>query len=142
MFRNVTNHEWDVKAKKTMAEDNLYCKIELIKNPSTGHITLTTHLNPNAPNITLEEHAISWTPTLEEQQFLIDAISLLQKQQQQPLVTFRKKSTTIPAIQQSEENIDSINQKIDELPYAKNQTDQKQTTQTIEEIIRQNTKPI
>lgn len=142
MFRNVIKHEWDAKAKKTMAEDNIYCKIELIKNPSTGQIMLTTHLNPNAPNITIEEHAISWTPNLEEQQFLIDAISLLKKQQHHPLVTFRKKSNTLPNTQYYEEHIDSINQKIDDLPYAKNQTNQRQTTQTIEEIIRQNTKPI
>lgn len=139
MFQKYKKSQRDAKAKKTMSKDNIYCKIELIRHPSTGQMSLTAHLNPNAPNITMEEHAISWTPTFEEQRFLIDAISLLGKQQHQPIVTFRKKYTTDEEDYPDNENIDNINQKIDDLPRSNNQTEKK-PTHTIEEIIRQNTK--
>lgn len=130
---------WDAKAKKTMSEDNIYCKIELIKNPSTGQMSLTAHLNPNAPNISTEEHTISWSPTYDEQQFLMEAISLIQKQDQKPIVTFTKRIKNTPATSPSHNSIDNINQKIDNLPFSKNELEQ-QTSKTIAEIIQQNIK--
>lgn len=127
-----------------MSKDTIHCKIELIKDSSTGQMTLTAHLNPQAANIQVDEQTISWTPTHEEQQFLIDAIGLIQKQKHQPLVTFTKKTNenTQTNIDNTTETIDSINQTIDNLPSTqqhKNQNDL-HTSATIEEIIKQNTK--
>jgi hypothetical protein len=131
---------WDAKAKKIMSEDNIYCKIELIKNPSTRQISLTAHLNPNAPNISTDEHTISWSPTFDERQFLIEAISLIHKQEQEPIVTFTKKIKNTTVTPPTNNSIDTINQKIDDLPYSKNQIDKQQPSKTIEQIIKQNIK--
>lgn len=124
-----------------MSKKNIHCKIELIKDSSTGQMTLTAHLNPQASNIKTDEHTISWTPTLEEQQFLIDAIGLIQKQEQQPIVTFTKKinENTQKVNENTVETMDSINKTIDNLPSRQNQKDPHNSA-TIEEIIKQNTK--
>ena len=130
------------KASYSMKADNINCKIELIKDPTTGHMLLTAHLNPQAPNITTDEHTISWTPTHEEQEFLIDAIRLLKNQQQSPIVTFSKKE--YPSQKQDRKTIDgeieSINQTIDNLPQASELHKKTHSTDTIEHIIKQNTK--
>jgi hypothetical protein len=126
-----------------MAQHNIYCKIELIKDPNTGQLSLTAHLNPQATNITTDEHTISWTPTHEEQQFLIDAIHLLKNQQQSPVVTFTKKQpkSHIHEKQKKDNEIESINQTIDNLPVNKKESTQKNYGQdTIDHIIKQNTK--
>src|SRR6056297_1649146 len=101
-----------------MTQHNIYCKIELIKDSNTGQMSLTAHLNPQATNITIDEHTISWTPTHEEQQFLIDAIHLLKNQQQSPVVTFTKKqpNSHLHEKQKKDNEIESINQTIDNLP--------------------------
>jgi len=126
-----------------MKKADIFCKIELIKDKNDGNITLTAHLNPQAPNVTTEEHTVSWTPTFEEQKFLIDAISLVNKQQQQPVVTFSKKNTQ-PSNKEhlsTPESIESINQTIDSLPMASKQSNHfSATTETIEHIIKQNVK--
>ena len=126
-----------------MRKADIFCKIELIKDKNSGNITLTAHLNPQAPNVTTEEHTVSWTPTFEEQKFLIDAISLVNKQQQQPVVTFSKKITQ-PSNKEdlsTPESIESINQTIDSLPMASKHTNHfSATTETIEHIIKQNVK--
>lgn len=126
-----------------MRKADIFCKIELVKDKNSGNITLTAHLNPQAPNVLTEEHTISWTPTFEEQKFLIEAISLVNKQQQQPLVTFSKKNIQ-PAYKEhppTPESIESINQTIDNLPMASKHSNQlSATTETIENIIKQNIK--
>jgi hypothetical protein len=132
------------KAKKPMKKEDIYCKIELIKDKTTGKMMLTTHLNPQAPNVITDEHTVSWTPTFEEQHFLIDAISLIKEQQHQPLVTFTKKDKQ-QSLGKNErtnpETIDSINRTIDNLPFAKIDINNRQhATETIENIIKQNAK--
>ncbi|HMA82975.1 MAG TPA: hypothetical protein VKP59_01965 [Candidatus Thermoplasmatota archaeon] len=126
-----------------MAQSNIYCKIELIKDPNTGQLSLTAHLNPQAKNITTDEQTISWKPTREEQHFLVDAIHLLKNQQQSPVVTFTKKQpkSHIHEKEIADNEIESINQTIDNLPVNKTESTQKEHGQdTIEQIIKQNTK--
>lgn len=126
-----------------MVKSNIYCKIELIKDPNTGQISLTAHLNPQATNITTDEHTISWTPTHQEQQFLVDAIHLIKNQQQSPIVTFTKKQLNTSKDKQktATDEIESINQTIDNLPVNNNKSTQKEYgPDTIEKIIKQNTK--
>ena len=134
------------KAKESMKKEDIYCKIELVKDKTTGKMMLTTHLNPQAPNVITDEHTVSWTPTFEEQHFLIDAISLIKEQQHQPLVTFTKKEKLQSFKKESKdttETIDSINQTIDNLPYVTKEKEPnafQHATKTIENIIKQNTK--
>ena len=133
-----------LKAKKSMSKTDIYCKIELVKDKNTGKMMVTAHLNPQAPNIITNEQSISWTPTFEEQHFLMDAIALLKKQQDQPIVTFTKKNSTYLKNEQSTNNdtIETINQTIDKLPTYRNQleTDKTPAHKTIEHIIKQKTK--
>jgi len=134
------------KGKEPMTKADIYCKIELIKDKSTGKMMFSAHLNPTAPNVKTDDHTISWSPTIEEQHFIIDTINLLHKQEHKPLVTFTtKKNQTQQSIKNTEHNtqetIESINQTIDNLPFErdKNKT-ANQTNHTIEQIIKQNTK--
>ena len=131
------------KANYFMTKDNINCKIELIKDPITGRMSLTAHLNPQSPNITTDEHTISWSPTQEEQQFLVDAIHLIKNQQPSSVVTFTKKQlNTCKDKQETEtDEIESINETIDNLPVDNNKSTQKEyRSDTIEKIIKQNTK--
>lgn len=133
------------KGKEPMTKADIYCKIELIKDKSTGKMMFSAHLNKDAPNVTTDEQSVSWTPTIEEQHFIIDTISLLHKQDYTPLVTFTKKNKQSQPLnkdqQNTQETIESINQNIDNLPFAQNETNNAhQANNTIEEIIKQNKK--
>jgi hypothetical protein len=126
-----------------MRKADIFCKIELIKDKNSGNITLTAHLNPQAPNVFTDEHTISWTPTFEEQTFLIDAILLLNKQQKKPIVTFSKKKSqsVYSEAPETPESIESINQTIDNLPVAsKDMNHFSANNGTIEQIIKQKSK--
>ena len=66
---------------------NIFCKIELIKK-GIHSLHLNIHLNPEAPNIHEEHSSITWTPTIEEQDFLIDVLSLIEHQKKNKHMTF------------------------------------------------------
>ncbi len=63
-------------------KNNIFIKLELTKNPQAKTLTLTAHINPQAPNIMTFEDHISWVFTEEEQDFLYDAITLVRNKQQ------------------------------------------------------------
>jgi len=59
--------------------ENIHIKIEISKDPSTGHLNLMTRFNQNAPNFDRDENGFSWAPTPEEREFLNEAFNLLQR---------------------------------------------------------------
>ena len=128
-----------------MKKNNIHCKIELVKNSSDGQMMIKAHLNLQAPNIRFDEQTITWTPTFEEQNFLIDAFKLIQNQKKQPLVMFTKRNNeSMKTNKKNIESIESINQTIDNLELSENKN--KKTNQkpvqisSIEKIIKQNAK--
>jgi hypothetical protein len=59
--------------------ENIYIKIEISKDPMTGHLNLMTRFDSNAPNFVKDENGFSWAPTNEERSFLNEAFEMLLK---------------------------------------------------------------
>jgi hypothetical protein len=72
------------------SNSSIHIKVELKKNPNTNVIELIAHLNPMAPNITNNSDDISWEPTLEEREFIVDTFNLVKKQNINPDITFKR----------------------------------------------------
>lgn len=70
-------------------KDDINIKLELTKDHQHNSLTLTAHLNPQAPNITTYEDHICWMFTDKEIDFLYDAITLF-KEKKQTHPTFQK----------------------------------------------------
>ena len=58
---------------------NIYIKLEIIRNPKTGKVGISTHFDPYAPNFTKDKNGFTWQPTIEERELLNEAIDLLLK---------------------------------------------------------------
>jgi len=59
--------------------ENIYIKLEINRNPTTGHLKLIARFNPNAPNFIKEDNGFSWSPTPEEREFLNEAFDIFLK---------------------------------------------------------------
>ena len=88
-------------------DKSIHIKLELTKNPQEKTLTLTVHLNPNAPNIITHEDHISWTFTREEQDFLYDAITILRNKKPFPTPAPHK---TTPTTYPPQTTDDAINE--------------------------------
>lgn len=60
-------------------DDNVYIKVEVGRNPDTGKLCIMTRFDSDAPNFFDEENGFSWSPTLEERQFLNEAFKMIRK---------------------------------------------------------------
>ena len=59
--------------------ENIHIKLEISRDPMTGHLNLMTRFDPNAPNFIKDENGFKWSPTKEERAFLNDAFDMLLK---------------------------------------------------------------
>jgi hypothetical protein len=59
--------------------ENIHIRLEISRDPLTGHLNLMTRFNPSAPNFIKDENGFSWAPTKEEQDFLNEAFDLIRK---------------------------------------------------------------
>lgn len=116
--------------------NNIFIKLELTKNLQTKNLTLTAHLNPQAPNIKTFEDHISWVFTEEEQELLFDAISMI-RNKQQILLPVQNKKTMLSLRPDYKEN-DTINETIEK--YAKTPQYMSNTHETIDAIIKSKNK--
>lgn len=57
--------------------ENIHIRIEISKDPITGHLNLMTRFDTNAPNFVKDESGFSWAPTPEERAFLDEAFEML-----------------------------------------------------------------
>lgn len=57
--------------------ENIYIRIEISKDPITGHLNLMTRFDPSAPNFVKDEGGFSWAPTPEERAFLNEAFDMI-----------------------------------------------------------------
>ena len=81
-----------------MHEDSdILFKLELIKQNKT--LNLNIHLNPEAQNLFQDEHSITWTPTKDEQIFLLETLELIKQSEMNNTLIFNKKQQTIPSVQ-------------------------------------------
>ena len=77
--------------EKMHDDQNILFKLELIKHNKT--LNLNIHLNPQAQNIDQDEHTITWTPTKDEQLFLLESLELIKQQEMNEILVFNKKQT-------------------------------------------------
>ena len=59
--------------------ENIYIKIEINKDPSTGQINLIARFDPNAPNFIKDENGFWWIPTSEERKFINESFEMIQR---------------------------------------------------------------
>jgi len=59
--------------------ENIHIKLEISRDPMTGHLNIMTRFDPNAPNFVKDENGFSWSPTREEREFLNEAFDLVLK---------------------------------------------------------------
>jgi len=78
--------------EKMHDDSNILFKLELIKHNKT--LNLNIHLNPQAENIDQDEHTITWTPTKDEQLFLLESLELIKQREMNDTLVFNKKQTT------------------------------------------------
>jgi hypothetical protein len=57
--------------------ENIHIKLEISKDPMTGHLSLMTRFDTNAPNFVKDENGFSWLPTKEEREFLNEAFDMI-----------------------------------------------------------------
>ena len=70
-------------------DSNIFFKLELIKHNKTLNINI--HLNPLAQNITNDDQTITWTPTKDEEAFLLEGLQLIKQQEMNATLIFNKK---------------------------------------------------
>ena len=58
---------------------NIHIKLEISRDPNTGHLNLMTRFDPNAPNFVKDENGFSWAPTKEERDLINEAFDLITK---------------------------------------------------------------
>lgn len=64
--------------------ENIFIKLGLEKNFSTGKLSINIQFDPSSPNFTKDKEMYSWCPTLEEWAFFNEAFELIQKVQNSP----------------------------------------------------------
>ena len=60
-------------------DENIHIKLEINRDPTTGHLNLMAHFDPNAPNFIKDDNGFSWSPTPEERAFLNEAFNIFLK---------------------------------------------------------------
>jgi len=59
--------------------ENIHIKLEISRDPMTGHLNLMTRFDPSAPNFIKDENGFTWSPTREERAFLNEAFDMILK---------------------------------------------------------------
>jgi hypothetical protein len=59
--------------------DNIFLKLQIEKDASSGDLILNIHFNKDTPNLITEKDEISWCPTVEEINFVNEAFDLIAK---------------------------------------------------------------
>lgn len=120
--------------------DKIYCKIELTKN-NMDNLNISIHLNPHAQNIYQDGNAISWNPTKEEQTFLFETLSLLNKQQKNMNITFQKKNESQKTKDiQEKPRYKTIEETIDTNSRFNQKTEKESQQESIDRIIHEKMK--
>jgi len=59
--------------------DNVFIKLQIEKDKQSGGLMLTINFDKNAPNFLSDTHEISWSPTCEELDFIIEMFGIISK---------------------------------------------------------------
>jgi len=57
--------------------ENIYVKLQIEKDNQSGGLTLGIYFDRNAPNFSTEKNTVSWSPTLEEIDFITETFEMI-----------------------------------------------------------------
>lgn len=57
----------------------MFIKLQVEKNRHSGGLRVTINFDRNAPNFSFDEHDITWAPTVEELDFVIETYEMISK---------------------------------------------------------------
>ena len=57
--------------------DNIFVKLQIEKDNQSGGLTLGIYFDRNAPNFSTEKNTVSWSPTLEEIDFITETFEMI-----------------------------------------------------------------
>ena len=119
--------------------ENIFCKIELVKN-NKDNLNICIHLNPQASNIQHDGNALSWSPTKEELNFLLETIMLINKQDINKNLTFQIKNVLNAknSDHTNEKSIDrKVNETIEKHLTINKKSDKENNEESIDKIIKE-----
>lgn len=56
--------------------ENVFIALQLVRDQTSGALTLSVQFDPSAPNVSTEKNSISWCPTREELEFISEAFTM------------------------------------------------------------------
>ena len=59
--------------------ENIYISLQLRKEQNSGGLLLDIHFNRDAPNFSIDQDSVSWSPTIEELDFIGEVFDLIAK---------------------------------------------------------------
>lgn len=59
--------------------NNIFVKLQIERDQNSGNLTINVHFDKNAPNFWPDKDDISWSPTLEEIDFIEETFQLIPK---------------------------------------------------------------
>jgi len=80
--------------------DNIFVRLQIERDHNSGNLMLNVHFDKKAPNFLLDKDNISWSPTLEEMDFIEETFGIIPKNkrhaQSRPKQSKTQK-TTVPS---------------------------------------------
>jgi len=64
-------------------DDNVFIKLQIEKSRNAGGLMLTINFDKNSPNFSVDNDMISWSPTFEELDFVIETFGIISKRKNQ-----------------------------------------------------------
>ncbi len=97
--------------------ENVFVKLQIEKSPQSGGLILTISFDRNAPNFSIDKDIISWSPTFDELDFVIETFEIISKKRNQENTRneeIKEVSPQLPVDNKKEESSDeSSERKID-----------------------------
>jgi len=59
--------------------DNVFIKLQIEKNQHSGCLMITINFDKDAPNFSIDKNIMSWSPTFEELDFVIETYKMISK---------------------------------------------------------------
>ena len=59
--------------------ENIFISLQLRKDQTSGGLLLDIHFNKDAPNFTMDPENVTWSPTIEELDFIAEVFDLIAK---------------------------------------------------------------
>ena len=94
--------------------DNVFIKLQIQKDKQSGGLMLTINFDKNAPNFLSDTNEISWSPTCEELDFIIEMFGIISKRknpEDKQLEEIRDDASHLPSDDNTEESIPESSEK-------------------------------